>query len=247
MSKLPKAPLQEAIFEMRWLLEPDATGRGLVDTQYEFALGKFQDTLKANFPFHVPKFPSEVMHRMLNYQTMHQFWHGENQWPVVQLGPGIATVNDTDQNYEWEKTYLPNIDKVLLALKKSYNELNFDSLSLRYLDVVRVADYGFTNWRDFVSEHINFQFENQFDTRGDQVSLNFEQTFNLNELGFLNLNFSSGQNNRKEDVFIWQIAVTKQGSVTDEEVLPWLDEAHECTSALFVEICKKEFYGSFTK
>lgn len=247
MSKLPKAPLQEAIFEMRWPLQPDATGRNLVDPEYEFALGKFQGALNETFPFRVAKFPSEMPHRMLNYQATHQFWKAEGQWPVVQLGPGIATVNDNEQNYEWERTYLPNIEKALLALKKSYNNLNFNALSLRYIDVVRVEDYGFTTWKEFISEHINFQFNNQFDTRGDLMGLNFEQSFNLNELGFLNISFTSGQNNKKEDIFIWQTAVNRQGSISEKEVLPWLNEAHDCTSALFKEICKKEFYGSFSK
>lgn len=247
MSKLPQAPLQEAIFEMRWPLQPDATGRNLEDRQYDFALGKFQDALKETFPFHVSKFPSELPHRMLNYQTMHQFWQDEKQWPVVQLGPGIATVNDSEQNYEWKQTYLPNIEKALSALMKSYNHLSFHSLSLRYIDVVKVEDYGFSNWSDFVSEHINFQFNNDFNTRGELIGLNFEQSFSLKELGYLNLNFSSGQNDKKEDIFIWQTAVSMQGSITEKEVLPWLNKAHDTTSALFKEICKKEFYGSFSK
>src|SRR5690606_29676748 len=136
----------------------------------------------SSFPFHVAKFPMEVPDRLLNYQTVHQFWKGDNQWPVVQLGPGIATVNDTEQNYEWEGTYLPNIKKALEALNRSYNQVSFNSLSLRYIDVVRVADYGFTNWRDFVQTHINFGFENHFNTRGSLVGLNFEQSFGLEDL-----------------------------------------------------------------
>ena len=113
--------------------------------------------------------------------------------------------------------------------------------------MVRVEDYGFSNWSDFVSEHINFQFNNDFDTRGELTALNFEQSFSLDELGYLNLNFSSGQNDKKEDIFIWQTAVSMQGSISENEVLAWLNKAHDTTSALFKEICKKEFYGSFSK
>lgn len=167
MSKLPKAPLQEAIFEMRWPLQPDVGGRQLIDPEYAFALGKFQDALKDTFPHHVAKFPGEVPYQLLNYQTIHQFWQHGKQWPVVQLGPGIAAVNDTEQNCEWNKTYLPNIEKTLNALQKSYGQLVFNSLSLRYIDVVRVAEYGKESWEAFVQEHINFSFHNQFDTRRD--------------------------------------------------------------------------------
>src|SRR5690606_34121562 len=125
----------------RWPLQPDTSGQQLIDPEYAFALGKFQDALKDAFPHHVAKFPSEVPYQLLNYQTAHQFWQKNKQWPVVQLGPGIATVNDTEQNYEWKKTYLPNVETMLKALQKSYGKLVFKSLSLRYIDVVRVADY----------------------------------------------------------------------------------------------------------
>lgn len=247
MNKLPKAPLQEAIFEMRWPLQPDTSGQQLIDPEYAFALGKFQDALKDAFPHHVAKFPSEVPYQLLNYQTAHQFWQKNKQWPVVQLGPGIATVNDTEQNYEWKKTYLPNVETMLKALQKSYGKLVFKSLSLRYIDVVRVADYGKESWEDFVHEHINFSFRNQFDTRGRLARFHFEQAFDINELGLLNVIFSSGQNNKKEETFIWQTAVVRQDIMHMEEVLPWLEKAHDCTSALFKEICKNEFYANFSK
>ncbi len=247
MGKLPKAPLQEAIFEIRWQLEPDAGGRQLIDPDYAFALGKFQDALKDDFPHHVAKFPQDIPHQLLNYQTMHQFWRKDKQWPVVQLGPGIATVNDTEQNYDWQKTYLQNIKQTLGALEKSYGQIIFNSLTLRYIDVVRVEDYDFDNWRGFIQNHVNFRFDNLFNTRGELAGFNFEQSFNLNELGFLNISFTNSENNKKEDVFIWQTAVTKQGTVPQSKVQSWLNRAHECTSGLFKEICKKEFYDSFSK
>lgn len=247
MNKLPKAPLQEAVFEMRWSLQPDSSGLQLTDPEYVFALGKFQDALKDAFPHHQAKFPGDFPYQMLNYQIAHQFWQVGKQWPVVQLGPGIVTVNDTEKNYEWENTYLPNIKKILSALKKSYNHLDFNSLSLRYIDVVHVADYGFTHWKDFVQKNVNFQFDNLFDTRGKLARFNFEQSFILNETGLLNVSFTSGQNNKKEDIFIWQTAVTKQGKVSHKEGLPWLSKAHECASEVFKEICKNDFYASFSK
>ncbi len=51
MSKLSNAPLQEVIFEVRWPLQPDESGRQLMDREYEMALGKFQAALKTDFPY----------------------------------------------------------------------------------------------------------------------------------------------------------------------------------------------------
>jgi uncharacterized protein (TIGR04255 family) len=245
MSKLVNAPLQEAIFELRWELQPDTSGRQLFDPHYPFALGKFQEALKEDFPHHISKFPPEIPTQLLNYQTAHQFWQREASWPVVQFGPGIATINETDKNYNWEETYLPNIKKILSALKKSYGEISFNMLSLRYIDVVNVAEYGFSSWQDFVENHVNFQFQNKFDHSNSLVRFNFEQSFDLNEKGLLNVVFSSGENNVKETIFIWQTAVYKERLISYEEVIPWLNDAHEVTSKLFKQICKNEFYASF--
>ena len=245
--KLPKAPLQEAIFEMRWPLQPDSTGGQLHDAEYRFALGKFQEALKEYFPHHVAKFPDEVPQQFLNYKPAHQFWKAENTWPIIQLGPGIVTVNDTEQNYVWDTTYLPNIKTALAALKESYGTLAFNTLALRYIDAVRVADYEKESWEAFVKDNVNFHFSNKFDTRGDLTRFNFEQNFDMSHLGNLNIAISSGVNNKKEDVFIWQTAVTKNDKTNFDELLSWLEEAHQCTSNTFKEFCKKDFYASFSQ
>lgn len=245
MRKLPNAPLKEAIFEVRWPLQPDESGRQLVDKDYTFAVGKFQGELMNDFPYHVARFPREIPDYVFNHQVMHQFRKEENSWPVVQIGPGIATVNDTEQSYEWERTYLPNIKRTLHALKQGYGELVFSQLSLRYIDMVRVLDYGLDTWEEFVNKHINFDFRNHFNTRGKLASFNFEQAFDLNDTGLLHVGFSNGQNNKKESVFIWQTAVIKRGRIHQDLVPYWLEEAHSCTSELFREICKDDFYATF--
>jgi len=246
-SKLPKAPLQEAIFEMRWPLQPDSSGQQLHDAEYPFALGKFQEALKPHFPHHVAKFPNDIPHQLLNYQVAHQFWKGENTWPVSQLSPGIATLNDTEKNYEWNKTYLPNVKIALSALEISYRHLTFNALSLRFIDVVRVSDYGKKTWEEFVNDHINFSFSNHYNTRGSLKHFHFEQSFEMGDTDLLSVTFSTAFNNKKEEVFIWQTAVNHHGKVSDEQVINWLEKAHDCSSVMFKEICKNDFYASFSE
>jgi uncharacterized protein (TIGR04255 family) len=247
MSKLPKAPLQEAICELKWQLQPDESGKQLIDPEFVFALGKFDKIIRQEFPFRVSKFPSQIPSHLLQYQAMHQFWKAENTWPVVQLGPGIVTVNDTEKNYEWSDTYLPNILKTLDALGNSYGNLQFNSLSLRYIDVVRVADYGFKSWEQFVHKHLNFEFNNRFDSRGELAQFHFEQSFEIKELGMLNLAFNNSLNNKNEDIFIWQTAVYRQSECKLDDIQAWLTRAHDCTSEVFKDICKNDFYASFTE
>jgi len=245
--KLPKAPLEEVIFELKWELQPDKTGKQLVDDQYSFALGKFHSKIEEEFPFHQEKIPSDIPAQLLSYKTVHQFWKSNNEWPVIQIGPGILTINETEKNYEWYSKFHPLIKLVVNHLINSYNNINFKAVSLRYIDVVKAENYNFQNWEAFVKENINFNFDNKFDTKGQLKRFQFDQFFNLNELGELNVNLSNGLNNKKEQIFIWQTALSNGGNLTPSELFEWVIKAHECNSGIFKDICKKEFYGSFSK
>jgi len=116
MSKLPNAPLQEVILEVKWELSLDQSTKTFIDPGFELALGKFHNSLVENFPFAKTKVPHQIPIQMLGHQTKLQFWTGENVWPVVQLGPGILAINDTDKNYEWAKTFYPLVQKALSSL-----------------------------------------------------------------------------------------------------------------------------------
>jgi len=244
MKKLPKAPLQEVIFELKWQLQTNAIGQK-TDSLYSFALGKFSERLESEFPARVSKFPEGIPSAMMNYQASVQFWKEANTWPVVQIGPGILTVNDTEKNYVWEDNYYPLIKKAVGWLKSAYKELNLIGVSLRYIDVVKVKDYGYESWPDFVSTHLNFEFKNSFPTPGNLSNFQFDQKFNMNEIGELNIAMSSGLNNKQEEIFIWQTAINKSGKIFIENLDTWLEDAHECTSRVFKDICKNEFYESF--
>ena len=246
MTKLVRAPLQEVIFEVRWQLVPDTSGKQLIDPDYQFALGPFRNMISNEFPYHVAKIPVEFPHQMLPYKLIHQFWKGENEWPVIQIGPGIMSVNDTEKNYEWEETYKPLITKVINALVKSYPKINIIVASLRYIDVVRIEDYDFNGWENFIEENFNFNFQNSFETGGTLSGIQINQSFDIADTGILNVNFSNGKNKKNEEIFIFQSSVVKQKAINAEDLSGWLEEAHNHTSKLFKDICKKEFYATFS-
>ncbi|MBD8490075.1 TIGR04255 family protein [Echinicola sp. CAU 1574] len=247
MNKLANAPLQEVIFEVRWELSPDSSGKQMIDAGFPFALGKFQDFIKGEFPLKISKVPTEIPSQMMGYQTMYQFWKGNKTWPVIQFGPGILTVNDTEKNYIWEDNYYPLIKETIGFLLKAYEQkINFVGCTLRYVDVVEVEKYGHESWESFVKKHINIAFENKFNTRGELENFRFDQSFKVNNLGTLNVNMSSGQNNKKKPLFIWQTGLSRSGRTDFTELVEWLEKAHTCASNVFKELCKKDFYGSFS-
>lgn len=246
MNKLPRAPLQEVIFEVKWELQLDDITKAFRDPEFQFAQGKFQNAVAAKFPVYKNKVPEDIPTQFLGHKTVHQFWKKENTWPVLQLGPGILTVNDTETNYEWEKTYLPLIKETLGLLNDSYHtSLNFISYSLKYIDVVHRKDYPLDGWEGFINQNFNFQFSNSFKVPGELNGFRFDQSFTTPDAGSLEIKLSNGKNQKKEDIFVWQTAVSENKTTDQEGLLKWLENAHLHTSNTFKEICKEEFYGSF--
>lgn len=248
MPKLPKAPLQEAIFEIRWDLDVDPTNGQLFDTGFQLAQGKLHDISRAKFPVYARKIPQGIPEQMLQYQIVNQYWAGKETWPVIQLGPGIFTVNDTDVNYDWKNVYLPLIKECLNWIFKVYeNPLRINTATIRYIDSVKLKDYGFEGrWNEFVTEHFNFSFVNSFDTRGSLKALQFSQSFELPDQSELHISMNSGKYRKTDDdALIWQTIVAKQDSFDQPSLLTWVEHAHATTSALFREITKPNFYDSF--
>lgn len=248
MSKLPNAPLQEAIFEIRWDLDIDPGSGQLIDTGFQLAQGKLQDIAKEKFPEFSRKAPYGFPDQLFNYQVVNQYWTAEEIWPVIQLGPGIFTVNDTESSYDWPVTYFPLIKEALNWVVKAYGgQLKINSAALRYIDSVKINNYGFEGrWQDFVSQHFNFSFDNSFDTRGNMQGLNFNQLFELEDKSSLHISMNSGKYRKTdEDALIWQTAVSKVARFDKVTLLSWLENAHTTTSALFKEMTKPHFYDSF--
>lgn len=248
MPKLPKAPLQEVIFEIRWDLVPDAISGHSIDPGFQLAQGKLQQAIREKFPEFQRKVPHGFPDQLFNYQVVNQYWSKDRRWPVIQLGPGIFTVSDTELNYEWPVTYSPLIRESLNWIVNAYDEqLKIRFAALRYIDSVRLGDYGFEGrWQDFIVEHFNFSFVNSFNTRGELKALNFSQNFELEDNSSLHIRMNSGKfRSTNEDALIWETAVSKRDQFELESLLSWTEFAHSTTSDLFREMTKQHFYDSF--
>lgn len=248
MPKLPRAPLQEAIFEIRWELDPDSISGQMIDPGFQLAQGKLQEISKDEFPVFNRKLPHGFPEQLLSYQIINQYWSGRELWPVIQLGPGIFTVNITETSYDWPITYFPLIKKSLTWLVKVYdNKIRINFASLRYIDSVKLKDYNFDGqWQNFIIQHFNFSFVNSFNTRGNIKGLQFNQFFDLSDGSELHIMFNSGKDRKTDDdALIWQTSVAKQTKFNDSLLVDWLEYAHTTTSTLFKEMTKPEFYDSF--
>ncbi len=67
IEKLPNAPLQAVIFEIRWDLNINSSGNREFDEGFAIALGKLDTLLKDDFSHVVRKIPDEFPTDLLNY------------------------------------------------------------------------------------------------------------------------------------------------------------------------------------
>jgi len=247
MSRLRNAPLQEVIFEVRWELEVDERTNHMMDKGFDLAAGALRQILKKEFPEVVRKLPADMPPQLYQFQPVFQFWSGASIWPVIQLGPGILTVNEVDINYDWDSRYFPLVQRVIDWVREAYNmSLKINFVSLKYIDSVDISDYELSNWKDFVNKNLTFNFTNQFDTDSRLNNFSFNQVFEIDYKSKLHLSISNGKNKQNEELLIWQSAVVSDNEESIRDLLNWISFAHTKTSELFRKITKKEFYGSFT-
>ncbi len=249
MVKLPNAPLQEVIFEVRWTLKPSEETGQLEDEGFELASGRLSTMVENELPYYKRIVPADLPEQLLFYRAVHQYWKSENTWPVVQLGPGMFTVNCTDDWYDWGANFFPFIEKALQWVTKAYRQpLQFGFASLRYIDAIKVDDYGGIEkgWEGFITRNFNFSYSNLFDTRGPQKQLQVNQVFEMQDGASLQIQLSNGKRNN-EEAFIWQTAILKKHTFNRDQLIEWANEAHKTAHDLFTEMIKPDLYASFSR
>jgi uncharacterized protein (TIGR04255 family) len=247
MTKLKNAPLQEAIFEVRWELEYAQNGLP-IDKQFAIAQGSFHSQLISSFPVFKRIAPLELPDSLLAYQIVNQYWSPENKWPVIQLGPGILVVNETEDNYVWSNGFFNLIKKVLSWLELAYTKLpKLNFASLRYIDSVNTIKYEKTiDLIDFINRNFEITINKNYAPPGKTSAIHFEEVISLEDGSSLNFSISSGKYRKTENnAIIWQTTVFSQANFTNDTLLDWIDKSHLITSDFFKKVLKQEFYESF--
>jgi len=111
--KLKNKPLVEAIFELKWDLQ-EMPGEYYFDPDYKMSIGRLYENLKDKYPtqekLNTATMPDEIAGHVVQYR----FRSAENDWPLVQIGPGIVTLNETEK-YTWDE-FKDNITRLIETL-----------------------------------------------------------------------------------------------------------------------------------
>jgi len=251
--RLKKPPLVEALVEIRWELA-QKTPAGGSDPHYQFLLGTFRQRIKPTYPFH-EALPASEMPDVIGGMVKHRFRVAKDAWPLVQIGPGVVTVNETEK-YETFEHFKPKAVDVVKALFESHpqpDDLKISSLMLRYIDA-KAFDYSANNVCKFLSESMHVKSEIPgfllLDGRLQTPPVNYSVASSFRcdvPAGIASLTISTGHKSGQRAI-IWNQIVQSAGvDVPDmpDDFEKWISEAHDVTYAWFRGIIDGELKQEF--
>lgn len=254
--KIKNAPLVEAIVELRW--DPQASDDSLSpDLNYSLLLGRLMELLRDEYRAHkaLPNagVPTEFASQL--YMVQHQFRVSDGEWPLVQVGPTVFTVNQTE-GYDWEKDFRDRAIRAVNILSEAHQQLGAmqpTSLLLRYIDAIEF-DWEKENILDFIREGLktgvslpSVLFEGT-GVQGPPRGLDFKTSFRCTSpKGMAHLRVASGQR-RGQNALILETMVQSLSEEVPElpgQFPDWLDAAHEVPSVWFRRLTEGPLYARF--
>ncbi|OGV65070.1 MAG: hypothetical protein A3K19_20460 [Lentisphaerae bacterium RIFOXYB12_FULL_65_16] len=247
-------PLVEAILEVRWAVQRTPQGMAL-DPHYKLLPGRLFDRISGEYPVHeelpTAGFPDEIIGQVVQ----HRFRVASNAWPLIQVGPGVFTVNET-ADYTWAD-FRARCVAAVASLFDAYpkrEDLKVQRLMLRYIDA-EDFDHSSLDCLGFLKEKMKIDvslpaalFRDGVESR--PVSLNLHTSFaSQSPKGTVNVRFATGQREGKR-VLLWETMV--QSASPDElPVMPdafqsWVDAAHGITHRWFMTLIDGELKRKYS-
>ncbi|MFK8055295.1 MAG: TIGR04255 family protein [Saprospiraceae bacterium] len=246
---MPNAPLQEAVVTLTWAL--DRINKDVrYDSSLDLGVGRIQHELKSDYPKFERILPPFIKAPLFfNYQPTFRFKAAE-EYPLVQLGSGIFTINQSGKKYEWNQ-YLRTVETAFNSLWSAYQSENLQLEGLRFLLVNRLELKGFENFlrsqnaytedthlkvSTFFSDYLQHEVGTGLDS--DTYSLLKQDTARTyllpGNLGTLVIRFRDDSEPGEEQIAYWEIEVsTLNPGLNISDLVDWLTKAHGHTHEIF--------------
>lgn len=255
--KLKRKPLVEAILEVHWALQSGPAPDIKRDPNYKFLPGTLLGAVRAAYPHHEELPAASAPEEMTPHVAHHRFRAEPGGWPLLQVGPGVFTVNETAA-YEWE-SFERRINDGIQMFVSAYpkrDELKFEMLMLRFINAIPV-NLRDTNGLVFLAEkmgtHISLPdtiFEDEIVGK-KPIELTAQFVFPCTKPdGVLLLRFSSGKRG-SEPALIFELRFISRGQqhipVMPDGFGDWASAAHAAIERTFFNLIAgdlaKEFDG----
>lgn len=251
---LKNKPLMEAIFDLRWELQESKSGMR-IDPNYKILIGRIYERVNKEY-FFFEQLPTVTMpDEIAAYIVQHRFRKDKDKWPLIQIGPGVVTLNDTD-SYVWddfEQRIVKLLDALFDAYPDSKDNLKINGLLLRYIDAI---DFNYENddVLDFLKGKMKLTVDvhrGLFDNTGvTRKPLAMDLRFSYPSTkpkGAIHMRFGRGK--RKDcDALIWETMIQSIGEEapkTKEEIIQWAKVGHNLVDDWFFKIIEGELLKRF--
>jgi len=245
---LPNKPLVEAILEIKWG-EPNAP-----DPAYPIMVGRLYEKLRGAYPA-IEDLPlAQAPPIVAVHVARHRFRTGNQAWPLVQIGPGVVTLNDTER-YQWED-FRKRALELCPSVKDSHpdpDRLDITSITLRYIDAVEF-DFERNDLREFLREKLHIAvsvpeslFDNQPVSRqpaGGMLQLAFPTKI---PAGQVELSISTARKSGRPAV-VWNTLLVSAGADARsgwQDFPTWLDAAYAVVRHWFFALIQGDLEKEF--
>lgn len=258
MPILSNAPLIEAIFELRWAeirRTPTEVHFDFPPEEIELLPGQFRSEMKqSGFDFYERLNPESPA---LPHVVTHRFRKKAEVWPCYQLGLGIFTANQINQNYGWssyKQTIIDGIHALGNAHPKGLIDLPTLGVELRYRDGF-IFDEGETA-PEFLEKKLSIGFSEKpvalLETTKIQNDIIFNQiSFSVRAIeprGTLTIIGAQGFINGRPG-FILDTAIRSadndKPALTPDGISTWLEQAHVLQKHAFETLINPDLQRSF--
>lgn len=243
MSKLPKAPLVEVVFELKWDIKMKSD---LDDFQYLY--GDLYANLRNEFPNRERLTPLEIPFDALINIPVFRFTKNDNKYPLIQIGPGVISINTLNDFYVWED-FRDNIHKLLDILKDIYPK--FQTLKIKpaliYIDFLKFKETDSSGY-NFINENLNISVNsnilNNIESTISDINVNANYQIGTD---LLSIRINEGKANNSTDGLVLQTKVNGNEQSYDKDTLKeWLESAHLLSSKTFKSLIKENLYKTFS-
>jgi len=241
MSKLPNAPLLEIVLELRWKI----TNKSDL-TKIQYLYGDIYNILKTKYPFRESIAPLEIPMEILINQPAHRFRAAQNDYPLIQVGPGIITLNTIDSKYFWD-----DFSKDSEELIKTFLSVFPIQPNEKLTPSILFVDFFPFNFVEndvysFISEKFNIEFKQNFiknDKNPRDINLGFYYEILLGDLSVV---FQKGKNNKQTEGIVLQTRLNGAALNPNlDDISSWIDKSHDICSDLFKKLTEGALYESF--
>jgi uncharacterized protein (TIGR04255 family) len=254
---LSHKPLVEAVFELRWGLKEIQQGIR-IDPNYKIMVGRLYERIKDKYPVLESLPTAAVPDEIAGYVVRQRFRAGLGEWPLVQIGPGILTLNDTEK-YDWDD-FESRIPYILNAFFEVYpsEDLNVNGLLLRYIDAIDFDTIDFDCSEEsiflFLKKYLKTTVDvpqSLFDGTGiSQLPSGLDLRFSFASSkppGAMHLRFARGMKGTTE-ALAWETMVQSteaSAPKTCTDIMDWVRDAHEITDDWFFKLIEGELRERF--